>query len=87
MKIRIYNYQLNNYKVCDELSIFTYNDYLVFSSTINTLNTQTVYSIFMIFGYANEKEVTDNTIIIDISPYLADKENYDSNNNIITKIS
>ena len=87
VKIRIYNYQLNNYKVCDELSIFTYNDYLVFSSTVNVLYTETVYSIFMIFGYANETEITDNTIIIDISLYLADKENYDSNNNIITKIS
>ena len=38
----------------------------------------------MIFGYANE---TENIIVIDISPYFSDIDNYDSNNNIITKLS
>ena len=85
VKIRVYNYQLTNYKVVNELSAIIYNDYLVFSSTVKLLiSPGGVYSIFMIFGYANE---TENTIIIDISQYFSDIDNYDSNNNIITKLS
>ena len=85
LKIRVYKYQLTNYKVVNELSAFIYNDYLVFSSTVKLLiSPGNVYSIFMIFGYANE---TESSIIIDIYPYLSDTDNYDFSNNIITKLS
>ena len=84
MEIRVYKYQLTNYKVINELSAFIYKDYLVFSSTVKLLiSPENVYSIFMIFGYANE---TESIIIIDIYPYFSDIDNYDYRNNIIIKL-
>ena len=79
MKIRVYNYDLSDYKADKEFSAFIYNkNYLAFTSTVVS---PTFYSIFMMFGYPNG---TDN--IIDISPYFMDIENYDLNNNFINKL-
>ena len=77
VKIRVYKYQLANYRVVKELSAYLYNNYLIFSSTVELISSSGS-------SYANE---TENTIIIDISPYFNDIDNYDSNNNIITKLS
>ena len=82
MKIRAYNYDLSPYKIVHELSAFVYNDYLIFSSTVTSSSSSLeFFSIFMIFGYANG---TDN--IIDISLCFTDINNYNSSNNIITKL-
>ena len=69
MKIRVYNYDLSNYKTDKEFSAFIYNEnYLTFTSTVASPATSTtLFSIFMMFGYPNG---TDN--IIDISPYFMD---------------
>ena len=80
MILRSYIYRLDDYQINKELSAFIYNNYLVFSSTVENSSTE-MFSIFMIFGYANG--IDD---IIDIYPYFTDIEDYDSNNNIITKL-
>ena len=82
MKIRIYYYDLANYKTVKEFSAFIYNNYLVFTSTVVTTSAETEYfSLFMMFGYPNG---TDSNI--DLSRYFIDIDGYDSKNNIITKL-
>ena len=81
VQIRVYNHQLNNYKVTLELSAFLYNDYLVFSSTFDeAAGTWNFFSVFMIFGYAND---TKSESMIDIYPYFTDTNDHNSDNNII----
>ena len=84
VKIRVYNYTLSNYKIVKELSLFAFNNYLVFTSTVeSSLSSTNPFSIFMIFSYIGENNID---IIDEISLYLTDNDNYDSNNNIITKL-
>ena len=81
VQIRVYNHQLTNYKVTLEFSAFVYNDYLVFSSTLDeAAGTWNFFSVFMIFGYAND---TKSESMIDIYPYFTDTDDHNSDNNII----
>ena len=83
MKIRIYENNLLNIKLFKELSTIIYNNYLLFTSTINSLNSDsedTCLSILMVFGYSNG---TDSNI--DISEYFMD-DYINSSKNIITKL-
>ena len=74
MNMRIYKETFNNAHQLDlELSADIYNDHLILTST--AINSNELYSILMIFGYAN---YTDS--IIDISEYfMDDKENNEKN--------
>lgn len=74
MNMRIYQNNFdNNHEINTELSADIYNDLLIFTSTcINSLG---VYSILMIFGYAN---YTDNAI--NISQYFMDDDENNPNN-------
>ena len=64
VKIREYNLDFENYKIHKEISLGIYNNYLCFSSTVyeGQLNSNTLLSIFMIFGYFNDTNL-DNIII------------------------
>ena len=74
-QMRSYEYDISPHKMDKELAGHVYNGYFAFSSTIKNPN---IFSIFMIFGYANG---TDNTI--DISPYLMDTGEYKDTNNLV----
>ena len=79
MKIRIYSYDIGNYKFTKELSCQLYNNYIVFTTTsINTNDSDNngFFSLFMIISYSNG---TDS--IIDISKYFRDSDNYSQNFN------
>ena len=84
MKIRVYDLELSNYKIDRELALNTYNNYLVFSSTVIDIKNDVAssddnirFSILIFFGYVNG---TDNKI--NITDYL--KDNYiNSTNNIV----
>ena len=80
IRIRVYNFNLE-YNVTKELSGFVYNDYLVFSSTIDSSPDGKYLSMLMIFGYANGTDME-----IDISPYFNDTDDFDNNNNIINQL-
>ena len=79
MKIRIYNYNINDYIFQKELTGFIYNGYLLFDSTcvlkkegMNDGDWINFFSIFMIIGYSNG---TDSTI--DISSFFSNSDNFD----------
>ena len=83
MIIREYKFDLSYYKIVAELTSSVFNGYLVFSSTVeSSLSTLEYYSIFILFGYPNWR----GNNIIDIFSYFTDNENYDSSNNIITRL-
>ena len=82
-KIRVYNYDISPYIVTKELSLFVYNNYLGFTSTAYTSSSDAIFSVFMLFGYTNR---TEKNNMFDISLCFTDIENYDINNNIITKL-
>ena len=83
MKLRVFQFNINDYKMVKEFSSVVFNNYLVFTSTVidkdqtNYFNDDICNSILLIFGFPN----TDNEII-DISPYLMDIQNYNYTNNI-----
>ena len=82
VKIRTYYYNLYPYQLRKELTAYTYNEFLIFSSTaVNppSYKTSNYISMLIFFGYPNG---TDH--IIDISPYLMDIDDYNNANNIYT---
>ena len=85
MKIRVYNYDLSPYTTVKEFSGFVYNNYFGFTSTVQTTSEDNYFSIFMLFGYSNKTDNTDN--IINIALSFTDIDNYDTSNNLITKLS
>ena len=84
VKIREYNLDFENYKIHKEISLGIYNNYLCFSSTVyeGQLNSNTLLSIFMIFGYFNDTNL-DNNFTINIYDYFTNEGN---NNNIFNLI-
>jgi len=70
----------NNIKFSKELSIGMYNNFLLFTSTLSSksASAEDYFSYLIFFGYANG---TDSTI--DISPYIADIDGYDSKNDLV----
>ena len=85
MKIRIYNYYLENYVLNKEMSIYFWNDYLLYSPTYydksDTKDNKDNYSILMIFGFVNGTD-----FIMDISPYLMDTGYYIEGNDLVTRL-
>ena len=84
MGIRFYHYNLQGTKInklTKEISSFIYNSFLAFTATILPQNANSnednFFSILMIFGYPNGTD-----LVIDISPYFIDRDNYDSTNNL-----
>ena len=89
--ININKYYINFEKSEPKMRIlgYLYNDYLLFSTTVskfnddnNTDGENNYRSLFMIFGYANGKDS-----FIDISYYLSDNENYNSEQNIFSLLN
>jgi len=76
MKVRLFQFDLEEHKIETEFESFLYNDYLAISSTVSNKNTfsGSQYSIFVLFGYVNG---TDDTI--DINKYF-NKEITNQNN-------
>ena len=70
----------NNIKFTKELSLGMYKGFLLFTSTISTnIDYADDFSSYLIFiGYANGTDFT-----VDISPYFADIDGYDFNNDIV----
>ena len=70
----------NNIKFAKELSIGMYNNFLLFTSTLSskTASAEDYFSYLIFFGYANGTDLT-----IDISPYMADADGYDSKNDLV----
>ena len=76
--MRTYQYTTSPYTMTKELSAHLYNNYLAFSSTVTT---NEISSIFMIFGFGNGTDFT-----IDISIYLMDTGEYNSDHNLVDKL-
>ena len=70
----------NNIKFTKELSIGMYNNFLLFTSTLSskTASAEDYFSYLIFFGYANGTDLA-----IDISPYMADINGYDSKNDLV----
>ena len=76
MKRRWYLFNLDDFGLNKELSLHSFNDYLML-----TMTGDSYYADLIIFGFANG---TDS--IIDISPYLMDTSNYNTNLNLIQEM-
>ena len=76
MKRRWYFFDISEIDLKKELSIYSFNNYLMLTMTGGYY-----IAYLIIFGYANG---TDS--IIDISPYLIDSQNYDEDLNLIKEI-
>ena len=70
----------NSIKFTKQLSLGMYKGFLLFTSTIssNSGSADDYFSYLIFFGYSNGKDFT-----ADISPYLADINGYDSNNDFV----
>ena len=75
-KRRWYIFNINNFNLNKELSLHSFNDYLIL-----TMTGDSYYANLIIFGFANG---TDS--VIDISPYLIDSYNYDQDLNLIQEL-
>ena len=87
MKIREFIFNYPGKKFSKEVFGYKYNDYILFSATLEKNDTNTVIcSVMMFFGFANGTD-----LLIDISPFLMDTNNYNESNNLydflIEKIS
>ena len=78
LKTRMYYLNLPNLEFQQELSACIYNNFLVFTGRVYYTNSQSTFSIFLIFGFPKGK---DN--IINILPYFYDSELYDPNMNLV----
>ena len=86
IKSRLYLLNSDDYVFYKDLSLEVSNDFLTLSVTVSKdkeieqykEKDDNCFSLFMIFGYPNG---TDNEI--NISPYLYNSENYDSNLNLV----
>ena len=76
VKTRWYYFNIEGISLTKELSIYSFNDYLMLTMTGGYY-----FADLVIFGYANG---TDS--IINISPYLKDSYDYSSSLNIITEL-
>ena len=61
-----------------EIQGYTYNGYIIFTYCSNEKD---IFSTLLFFGYANGTDFT-----IDISPYLMDTGEYNSNNNLYNRL-
>ena len=80
MKIREYNYDLDNYQLRKESTAYVFNGFLIFSSTAVTppdYVSSNYISLLVFFGYPNGTDFT-----IDMSLYVMDTDYYESTNNI-----
>ena len=59
------------------MSASLYNGYVIFTATLGNSNQSKIFSIMMIFGFANGTDFTT-----DISPYLMDTGYYSNTNNL-----
>ena len=73
LKTRYYSFT-TSYTINKEFQLYSYNGFLVFTSTINNANYD---SILMFFGYPNGEDLE-----IDIGPYLMNADDYSSLNNL-----
>ena len=76
-KAREYTFSYTNKRFAKEMDASLYNGYILFTATLGDSNLNNIFSIMMIFGYANGTVQT-----IDISPYLMDTGYYDESNNL-----
>ena len=79
--MRKYEYELSPHKFAKELSgliYYNHDNYLAFTSAVDYSG---MYSIFMIFGFANGTDFT-----IDISPHLMDTGEYTAGNDLVTRL-
>ena len=83
MKVRLYSIDLEDYVLNKEMSINFWNDYLLFTPSyyVNGDGNKKIYSILMIFGFANGTDFT-----MDISPHLMDTGEYISGNDLVTRL-
>lgn len=81
IKVNHYSYSLNNYILNKDVSATYWNNYLVFIPSYSNTNSAKMHSFLLIFGFANGTNST-----IDISPYLNDTDNKNSNNNLVTEL-
>ena len=83
MKIRYYSYSLENYVLKKEMSIYFWNDYLLYTPSyyLSSDNDKKTYSMLMIFGFANGTDFT-----MDISPHLMDTGYYTEGNDLVTRL-
>ena len=75
-KRRWYIFQFGGFTLTKELSLHSFNDYLVFTMALKDF-----FADLNIFGFANGTDA-----IIDISPYLIDSFNFDQNLNLIQEL-
>ena len=76
-RARKYSYSIS-YSLIKEIQGYTCNGYIIFTFCSRE---DDIYSTLLFFGYANGTDFT-----MDISPYLMDTGNYDSNYNLYTLI-
>ena len=77
MKLRVFYFNFDGYEINTEFEAIIYNNYLAFTSTVQS---SSIFSVFLIFGYANG---TDGNI--DIDKYFND--NIENNNNLVSDIT
>ena len=83
MKIREFLFYSPENKLSKEKFAYNYNGYLLISLTLeNNANPSILFSIAMIFGFANGTDFS-----IDISPFLMDLDNYNGKNNLYNYLS
>ena len=76
-KIRRYRYDISH-ELYKEIQGYTYNGYIIFTYCSNSYD---IFSTLLFFGYANGTDFT-----IDISPYLMDTGDYNSINNLYSRL-
>ena len=87
MKIREFIFNYPGKRFSKDVFGYKYNGYILFSTTLEKFEDNTIISsIMMLFGFANGTD-----LLIDISPFLMDTDNYNGSNNLydflIDKIS
>ena len=79
LKRRWYYFNINGFNLNKELSLYSFNDFLMLTMTGGS--DDHLYVNLMIFGFANG---TDS--VIDIAPYLSDSPNYNPNLHLIKEL-
>ena len=88
MKMRMYTYDLADYIFIKDISVSSYNGLLVLDATslikkenMEANDLANYFSIFMIFGYPNRTNLESTK---DISFFLKESDNYNSNINFVS---
>ena len=81
LKTRVYFLNFPVYELRNEISACIYNNFLVFTGSAYYSTAPGIFSIFFIFGFPKGD---DN--IIDISPYIYDSDNYNSEKNLVNSL-